>query len=92
MGHQPEPTWYGADLGSERPTHTSYDGWNDHNYLILRNPWEHPVSQPAPQYIEEEWPQGNEEQWQHKPYSQSARHSFDPHGASSSSAHQGHHH
>jgi hypothetical protein len=41
---------------------------------------------------EEDWPQGDDEQWQHCPYSQPARHSVDPLGASSSGAHHGHHH
>jgi hypothetical protein len=27
---------------------------------------------------EEDWPQGDDEQWQHRPYSQPARHSVDP--------------
>jgi hypothetical protein len=93
MGYQPEPTWLGANPGPKAPVHTGYDDFDARNPRILRNPWEHSASQPAPQYMEEEdWPQGDDEQWQHRPYSQPARHSVDPLGASSSGAHHGHHH
>jgi hypothetical protein len=48
MGYQPKPTWFDADPGPKALVHTGYDDFDARNPRILRNPWEHSASQPAP--------------------------------------------
>jgi len=42
-GIKPEPQWYGADPGPERPARTSYSGWGMPNLCVLRNSLEYPI-------------------------------------------------